>query len=93
MYTCDYLRLIEIFWIINLSFFVCVVCLFLLRWSCLLYTGAGNVGDGTMKDVLEWVSCSFKNSYFVYMYICVNVISNILIFYEERNLFKYNVSK
>jgi len=34
MHTCDYLRLIEIFWIISLHFLVCVVCLFLLRWSC-----------------------------------------------------------
>jgi len=34
MYICDYLRLIEIFWIISLPFLVCVVCLFLLRWSC-----------------------------------------------------------
>jgi len=31
MYTCDYLRLIEIFWISSLPFLVCGVCLFLLR--------------------------------------------------------------
>jgi len=34
MYTCDYLRLIEIFWITSLPFLVSGVCLFLLRWSC-----------------------------------------------------------
>jgi len=34
MYICDYLRLIEIFWITSLPFLVCVVCSFLLRWSC-----------------------------------------------------------
>jgi len=33
MYTCDYLRLVEIFWIISLPFLVYVMCLFLLRWS------------------------------------------------------------
>jgi len=26
MYTCDYLRLIEIFWIISLPFSVCLYC-------------------------------------------------------------------
>jgi len=34
MYTSDYLRLIEIFWIISLPFLIYMVCLFLLWWSC-----------------------------------------------------------
>jgi len=33
MYTCDYLRLIEIFWITSLPFLVCVMCSFILWWS------------------------------------------------------------
>ena len=64
-----------------------------------LYMGGGNIADGTVEGALEWASCSLKSffekqkSYFVYMYICVNVISYVLISYEERNLLKYNVSE
>ena len=65
---------------------------------CVCYTreqGAGNIADGTMEGALEWASCSLKSFfekqkyYFVYMYICVNVISYVLIPCEEGNLLKY----
>ena len=64
-----------------------------------LYTEAGNIADGIVEGALEWASCSLKSffekqkSYFVYMYICVNVISYVLIPYEEGNLLKYNISE
>jgi len=53
MYTRDYLRLIEIFWIIILSFIVYVVSLFLSA-MIVLYTRAGNVRKDTVEDALDW---------------------------------------
>jgi len=26
----------------------------------MLYTGTGNITDGTVKDALGWISCGFK---------------------------------
>jgi len=76
MYTCDYLRYFE-----------------LLAYP-FLFVGAGNIADDTVEDAIEWVSCSFKsflkNS--IYMYICVNVLSYVLISFKEENLLKYIVS-
>ena len=34
-----------------------------------------------------------KNSDFVYIYICVNITSYVLISYEEGNLLKYSISE
>jgi len=59
MYTCDYLRLIEIFWIISSPFF-CLCDVFVSTAMIVLYTGVGNVADGPMKDALEWGSCNLK---------------------------------
>jgi len=56
MYTRDYLRLIEIFWITSLQFLVCAVCLFLSA-MIVLYTRdtrASNVAEDTVKDALDW---------------------------------------
>jgi len=96
LYACDYLRLIDIFWITSLSFLVCVVYLFL-TVMIVLYTVVGNVTNDTVKDSIEWASCSFKsflkNSDFVYIYICVNITSYVLISYEEGNLLKYSISE
>jgi len=56
----------ETFWIISLPFLVCVMCLFLLRWLC--YTR-----EQVMLQMMMWKSF-LKNFYFIYMYICVNII-------------------
>jgi len=56
-----------------------------------LYTGAGNIADGTVEGVFEWASCSLKS--FLKNKNLINVISYVLISYEEGNLLKYNVSE